>query len=266
MRAIPALGQNFLVSSGSINKIVSTLTSHKPDTVLEIGPGKGALTYPTAKTVSHLYCVEKDSFLASELERSLSHSDIENVTVYNQDILTFDFNAIQSGCYHIFGSLPYNISKKIISLVLQLESSAVPFLHAVVQREVAEAYTNPPPEADFLYHVAHMYSTCSFDFVIPRTHFKPMPAVDGALITFEKKQPPEDHLERLGFIRNLYKQPRKTIKNNLSPLLDPQQPYQLKHFDRVVDISKRPSTLTHDELHDLFFVYNTLKTDDTEKP
>lgn len=262
MRAISALGQNFLISPQSIRKIVSVVKSYNPPCVLEVGSGKGALTYPLAESIPSIHCVEKDSFLASELNRSISHAEIQNVKIYTKDILEFDYSDVTPTPFHMVGSLPYNISKRIIAQALTMDPTLASHVHVVIQREVAESYTTPPPHADFLYHFAQIYSSCTYNFVVPKTHFKPIPEVDGAYVTFKKIRPPTDHKEYASFIKALYTQPRKTLKNNLSPLLGSANEKDIKHFQRIADLSKRPATLTHDELRDLFFVYNTLKPND----
>jgi len=107
-----SLGQNFLNDHNIIKKIVN-LTEIRNKNIIEIGPGKGALTNEIlSKNPRSLILIEKDFFLAGELKKKFSKN--KSIKIYNEDILKFNFNKISKSNYKIFGNLPYNISLKFL--------------------------------------------------------------------------------------------------------------------------------------------------------
>ena len=140
------LGQHFLNNPQIIHKIISRARFRGTDVVLEIGPGKGALTLPLAKQVRKVIAVEKDAQLISLLEKRLLHKGITNVTLFEADILTFDFRKIDlppPDKVQVIGNLPYNISTPILEKLIgnrgRLSRAVLMF-----QLEIAERLTASP--------------------------------------------------------------------------------------------------------------------------
>ena len=98
-------GQHFLQDPNIINKIVAELNPKPHDIVIEIGPGKGALTFELAKKVQTVYAIEIDPLLVTHLNQNVP----ENVKIIHQDILDFDLREFSSDI-KIIGNLPYNIT------------------------------------------------------------------------------------------------------------------------------------------------------------
>lgn len=122
MRAKKSLGQHFLVEPGIIHKIISYARFQGFDLVLEIGPGRGALTMPLAGSVGHVVAVEKDTGLTRALEDRLKRDEIDNVTLVNDDILKWNFAEIKSmtsGKFLVIGNLPYNISSPFLEKLIE---------------------------------------------------------------------------------------------------------------------------------------------------
>ena len=101
-------GQNFLVDDQIVNRIVSTISPKKSDNIVEIGPGKGALTFPLLEHLDHLSVIEIDRDLISLLK--LKKQD--KLTIYEADALKFDYGLISNNL-RIVGNLPYNISSPL---------------------------------------------------------------------------------------------------------------------------------------------------------
>ena len=111
IKAKKSLGQNFLIDKNIIDKIVNTV-SITDNEVLEVGPGTGNLTKQILKKdPSKMYLVEKDTFLAENLEDIID----ERVKIFNEDILKFDENSLSKNKIIVFGNLPYNVSTEILS-------------------------------------------------------------------------------------------------------------------------------------------------------
>ena len=102
-------GQNFLVDHQVINRIISTIAPKKDDNIIEIGPGKGALSFPLAEHLEHLYVIEIDRDLISILS---THNNTK-ITIFNSDALAFNFNYF-SEKVRIVGNLPYSISSPLL--------------------------------------------------------------------------------------------------------------------------------------------------------
>ena len=114
-----SLGQNFLIDKNIIKKIIN-LVEIKNKNIIEIGPGKGALTEEILKKKpKSLTVIEKDTHLASELRKN--YSNLKNTKVINADILKFNIEKIDNDQTIIFGNLPYNISSQILVKILKFK-------------------------------------------------------------------------------------------------------------------------------------------------
>src|SRR6185312_10228296 len=164
MKPKPRLGQHFLTESRAIERIVSALGDLAGRTVLEIGPGRGAITRELAARAARVLAVELDRSLAARLREKFSP---DRVTVIEQDILSFDFAAALAefcpgasggGQLRVVGNLPYYITSPIL---LRLAASHAMLDQALlmVQREVADRILAQPGSRDFglLSVTAQMY-------------------------------------------------------------------------------------------------------------
>jgi len=233
MRRKKSLGQNFFINEHLGQKIVDILLEKKPETVVEIGPGKGFFTRKIHKRVSSVICIEKDDILAKRLQEG-----DETLVVYNEDFLDFDLKNLPRHTL-FFGSLPYNVSKPIIKKIITSgyfkESSFF-----IIQKEVADKYIAQKPHNNILSLTTQIYSTPKKLFNIKSGSFRPKPKVQSTFIEFIPKEKVTVHSGLESFLKLAFKSPRKTLKNNL----------------RVAKISpilkKRPSQLNLDEYILLF--------------
>lgn len=202
--------------------------------VVEIGPGTGALTKPllTFFTEKQLlveyHCVDIDPEALTELQSELAvhEFDRNRITMqfHNQDVLTVNVSEFvnKPGSIWILGSLPYNISKKIINWAFEnlsrLREDIIPVpMKFIIQKEVAENYISKVPQADFLSHVANLFGKeTSILKILPPGSFRPAPKVTSVVIkmaplkmNFEKYE----ELDRCAnFIHQCYGYRRKKIK------------------------------------------------------
>lgn len=206
-----SLGQNFLKNKSAIQDLLKLLDLQKNDLVIEIGPGQGALTDELVKVVNNLVLIEKDSNLINYLS-----SKYPQVNIINQDFLKINLNWItQREKYKVIGSLPYNVSKKIIYNLLTATNKPDK-ISFIIQKEVAQEYVSKPPKATLLSNFANIYSDVKLDKVISAKSFYPVPKVDGQIIAFKNIKPKVSNHEILwSLIRTGFSSPRKIVASNL---------------------------------------------------
>jgi 16S rRNA (adenine1518-N6/adenine1519-N6)-dimethyltransferase len=220
MPAKPKLGQNFLNDAQAVQRIAASLGDLSGRTVVEIGPGAGAITGALATRASHVLAVELDSDLAAHLRTQFSPTQ---VTVIEQDVLNFDFLAASVAAdqhLSVVGNLPYYITSQIL-LKLAASHSSLDRAILMVQREVAGRITAAPGSRDYglLSVTVQMYGPAETLFTLPPESFSPPPDVHSTV--FRWRFAPRfaelglDESSFLPFVRKVFAQKRKTLVNNL---------------------------------------------------
>ena len=223
-------GQNFLIDTHVLEKIIAAAGVTKEDCVLEIGPGIGTMTQYLAESARHVIAVEIDQNLIPILKDTLSAYD--NVTVINQDILKVDIQALTQEYnggrpIKVVANLPYYITTPII---MGLFESNVPIdnITVMVQKEVADRMQVGPGTKDYgalslavqyyaePYIVAEPYVVAN----VPPNCFMPRPNVGSAVIRLTRYQTPpvtaKDPKLMFALIRASFNQRRKTLQNGLN--------------------------------------------------
>jgi 16S rRNA (adenine1518-N6/adenine1519-N6)-dimethyltransferase len=220
MRAKPKLGQNFLVDGQAAQRIVAALGEIAGRTVVEIGPGQGAITESLAARAKHVVAVELDRELASGLRERFKAA---RVTVVEQDVLRFDFAAAAAAAgerLRVAGNLPYAITSSIL-LKLAASHAVLDLAVLMVQREVAERVTASPSTRDYgsLSVTMQMYGPMEQLFTLPPWAFSPPPKVHSTVFRWRfAPRFAELGVEEAGFlrfVRQIFAQKRKTLANNL---------------------------------------------------
>ena len=224
-------GQNFLIDTHVLEKIISAAGITKNDCVLEIGPGIGTMTQYLAENAGHVVAVEIDRNLIPILKETLA--DYDNVTVINEDILRVDIKALAEeynggNPIKVFANLPYYITTPII---MGLFESGVPIdnITVMVQKEVADRMKEGPGSKDYgaLSLAVQYYAEPEIVANVPPNCFIPRPNVGSAVIrlTRHKEMPVEVKDPALMFkiIRASFNQRRKTLQNGLGNA--PELPY-----------------------------------------
>jgi 16S rRNA (adenine1518-N6/adenine1519-N6)-dimethyltransferase len=225
------LGQNFLRDQQAIRRIVAALGDCTDRTVIEIGPGMGAITGELAQKAGKVLALEFDRELASRLSAELSGEGAEqgtvavgsNVEIRTIDVLSFDFAAASAAAGQrliVAGNLPYYITSPIL---LKLAENAAVLDRAVlmVQREVADRVAAEPGSRDYgLLSVAvQMHGPVERLFTLPPSAFSPPPEVHSTVFRW-RFAPRFQELEVdrelfLKFLRQVFALKRKTLANNL---------------------------------------------------
>ena len=231
-------GQNFLIDPNVINKIISSINIKSTDSVLEIGPGKGAITIPLANKVKKMTAIEIDSNLCE----ILNNKNIPHLEIINDDILKIDLSQINSNI--IVGNLPYYITTPILFKIFKskLNWEKIYFL---MQREVAERIVGIPKTKAYgrLTIMSQIFSNTKILFNISSQVFRPIPKVESSLVQFTKNSDFQinDYVKFEETIRKIFNQRRKKMKNCITSDMDLNLSVQSKLLD------KRPEEITVQE-------------------
>ena len=221
----PKLGQNFLVSATAQAAIVDALGDVSARTVVEIGPGRGAITALLAARARRLVAVELDRGLAGRLREQLAgRADLRGaVEIVEQDVLETDFSALRAGEAEklvVVGNLPYYITSEIL-LRLFRYADDVERAVVMVQREVADRVAAQPGTRDYgvLTVTAQMYARVEKLMALPPGAFSPPPQVHSAVVRLTMAPRfAELGVEAEGFlrfVRSCFAQKRKMLGKNL---------------------------------------------------
>ena len=210
-------GQNFLIDPNIINKIISVLNLNANNHILEIGPGKGALTKQLSKIGHQITAIEIDPMLCTYLK----DLKLKNVNIINKSILDFDCSAIEDG-YVIIGNLPYNISTPI--LFKFMAEKRWNQLVVMLQKEVAERIVSKENNKKYGRTSIMMQSFFNIElsFNIPNTVFRPMPEIKSSLLSITRKKNNQLDYNNLKIVvQNAFKHRRKKLINNLKNIIEP---------------------------------------------
>lgn len=213
-------GQNFLVDPGIIAAIVSAVDPKRNETVVEIGPGLGAITEPLMTRVDHLHVVEIDRDLIARLKKQ--HAP-ERMTVHEGDALAFDFASIGKDL-RLVGNLPYNISTPLLFHLAEYVD-VVHDMHFMLQKEVVERMVAEPGTADFGRMSVMLQYRFYLEWLIdvPPESFDPPPKVQSAVVRLIPKPVSEltaKNQEKLSqVVLTAFSQRRKMLRNTMKGLL-----------------------------------------------
>ena len=249
-----SLGQNFLLDGNLQRKIVEAIRPEAHDEVLEVGPGRGALTRHLVGQVRRLILVELDDQLASELEER--YSDRPDVELIHGDALEVDFLSLidHPERLKVIGNIPYTITTPLIFRLLRRPRPAE--LVLMVQKEVADRLVADPGMRAYGALAVGVRSVASVERLrnVSRSAFRPMPRVDSSLIRITPLAPPPltDAEERR--VRNLtrlaFQWRRKQMQKTLRDHPDAGYPASLlQTLERVGgwDLSRRPQTFSPED-------------------
>ena len=224
-----SLGQNFLQDANIINKIVSGLAATDSDIVVEIGPGRGALTDQILPLVGELHLIEFDHDLVRYWQqRGEAQSHLQ---VHSSDVLKFDFNEIIQKIdrpLKVIGNLPYNISSPVLFHLMKYAEH----IHSQVvmlQKEVVERMASKPGSKQYgrLSVMLQQRYDIEYLFTVPPGAFFPPPKVDSAIARLtplsEVPHPVDSGDDFAKVVKQAFSQRRKTLRNTLKGLLDSEQ-------------------------------------------
>jgi len=237
-------GQNFLADRNLLDKIVRTIDPKKSDSILEIGPGEGALTELIYPLVKEMVAIEIDPMLIEHLK---NRESLKGLNIVHGDVLLQDIESLPvKNLVRVIGNIPYNITSPIIFwLIEQLHFWDDAFI--MMQKEVAErlsAVVGTKAYGRFTV-VTGAYLNMEYCFTIPPDVFIPKPKVDSAIIRFTKKENPlisdEKYMRFNKLVSAAFSQRRKMLRNTLKGWdIHPD-------LQEQINFNRRPETLTIEE-------------------
>lgn len=247
-------GQNFLIDTHVLDKIIRAAGVTKEDMVLEIGPGIGTMTQCLAEAAGRVVAVEIDSNLIPILKDTLK--DYDNITVINEDILKVDIKKLAEEYnggrpIKVVANLPYYITTPII---MGLFESEVPIdnITVMVQKEVADRMQTGPGSKDYgaLSLAVQYYAEPYIVANVPPNCFIPRPNVGSAVIRLTRHQKPPVEVKDSGLmfrlIRASFNQRRKTLQNGLNN--SSELHYSKEQIARAIESLGVPATVRGEAL------------------
>lgn len=271
LSAKKSLGQNFIVDTNILSKIVNAGGITKDTTVIEVGPGIGALTEQLAKKAGNVIAFEIDDRLLPVLEDTLSPYD--NIEIIHSDVLKVDMKAFETS--HLADSkevvlvanLPYYITTPIIMRFLE-SGISVDRMVLMMQKEVANRISASPSTKAYgsLSVAVQYYMNAEVAFTVPKTVFVPQPNVESAIIKLSEKTEKNVQVndEPLFFrlVRSSFVQRRKTLWNNLLIAFGKEDDTKAKLVKGLemaaVDPKRRGETLSIEEFASLANAFSEL--------
>jgi 16S rRNA (adenine1518-N6/adenine1519-N6)-dimethyltransferase len=218
-----SLGQHFLQDPRIIQDIIDCAKFRTYDRIVEIGPGKGALTLPLARRVDHVVAIEKDAQLIHMLGEKLSGQGVSNVTLINGDILEWDFKEIArfpATKIKVIGNLPYNISTPFLEKLIENRNHVSKAI-LMFQLEIGKRLTASPNNKSYgaMTVLVQYHAQARGLFEVSKASFFPKPRVDSMVLEldFEKPHPRRavDEDKFRGVVKGAFSHRRKTLLNSL---------------------------------------------------
>lgn len=242
-RARKRFGQNFLHDEHVINRIVQAIVPGPQQTLIEIGPGQGALTQPLLDAAGRLTAIEIDRDLAAQL-RSRYANNI-GFRLIEGDVLDIDFATLGQGpaALRIVGNLPYNISTPLLFRLLQ-HGHLIHDMVFMLQLEVVKRLAAGPDDDDYGRLSVMMQYHCDVDmlFKVPAGAFTPQPKVESAIVRLTPHRPsqwpPVNEEALAAVVKAAFGQRRKTLRNTLKGVFSAERMAQLP-----VDLGLRAENL-----------------------
>ncbi len=244
IKPLKKFGQNYLVDKNIAEKILNEFDPKPDDLVLEIGPGKGALTQHLVKKLKKLYAVEIDNRVIENLK-----NDYDNIEVINVDFLKLDLAGFcsEKDKVRVIGNIPYNLTSSIIFKLIE-QRELVEDVVLMVQYEVAKRISAKPNIKDYgiLSVLLNFFAETKYCFKVSSNVFRPKPKVDSAIIhIYFNKELPADISSPL-FIQTVkaaFGNRRKILKNSFSNSAFG----DIDFSGSGINLTRRAETLTTDE-------------------
>lgn len=243
-------GQNFLIDPNILRKIVRVIEPMAEELIVEIGPGRGALTHLLVESGSVIHAIEIDDEMIQEL--SMEFGIYPNFVLHHGNALEFNFQSLVNDRkkLRIVGNIPYNISSPLLFKIFE-NREIVDDVAFLVQKEIAQRIVSAPNSKDYgiLSVLSHYYAIPKLEFTVSPKVFRPIPKVHSAMITLKMKKPEHDLSFDKAFLKTVKKafnQRRKILSNSLSAFLEG------KNVDESpIDLLRRAETLSVIEFQSL---------------
>lgn len=253
-----SLGQHFLVDKGVASRILHAAEISPYDTVLEVGPGTGALTIDLIDLAAQVITIEIDQNLATRLSASLSGQT--NFSMVTGDARHLDLSSmVKEAKYKMVANLPYYAASPIIRRFLETQPRPSRMV-VMVQREVANEMIAKPGKMRLLSVATQIYGHPQLVCNVPPSAFRPAPKVSSSVIRIDLYKEPAVNFDSeedfFYLVRCAFSSPRKQIHNSLKrSLARPPDSIQALLKKAGIDLTRRPQTLSITEWGDLYSAY-----------
>ena len=243
-------GQNFLSDKNLLRAIVQDAGVTDSDTVLEVGPGAGALTEPLVESAGKVVSVEIDDRLIPTLNEKFANSD--NFTLVHSDIMKLTGQEVEELVgknFKVVANIPYYISTQLIMRFLESEPRAKS-ITVMVQKEVAERLTATAGDKDYgvISVAVALYGRARITRQVNRKMFTPVPDVDSAVVTVEVDENKDCDIKSvLKLVRSAFAMRRKTLRNNLLSGYTTAEKFDKAIQEMGLDIAVRGERLTPEQ-------------------
>lgn len=252
-------GQNFLTNQSIISRIISSLDPKPGETIIEIGPGEGALTHPLLQRQARVVAIEFDNNLIPRLEQKFGSSD--NFHLIHADALSTDYCEIirPSNTARVVANLPYNVSTAILQRLIE-QRACVTEMVLMLQREVVDRITAVPgsSERGYLSVLVEAYCETEKLFDVAPGSFRPAPQVWSSVVRITPRRDSAAQVKDEKLLWRIvsagFAQRRKTILNNIRNAPQPLQETVKNHGGASivlcraeVELQRRAETLTLEE-------------------
>lgn len=223
-RAKKHLGQNFLHDQQIIQQIVNVIAPQKGDTIIEVGPGLGALTKAVLPHVEQMDVIELDRDVIPKLQEVCA--GLGQLHIHNVDALAYEFNQ-HLPPLRIIGNLPYNISSPLLFHFMQF-THLIKDMHFMLQKEMVDRMADLPDGTDYGRLSVMLQYHCRIEslFNVPPQAFRPVPRVDSAVVRLIPHNPlphvANDYLFFAELVKQAFSQRRKTLRNCLKQICLPE--------------------------------------------
>ncbi|MFA5754985.1 MAG: 16S rRNA (adenine(1518)-N(6)/adenine(1519)-N(6))-dimethyltransferase RsmA [Candidatus Paceibacterota bacterium] len=202
-----SLGQNILTDKNIIKKIIDSVDIKKSETILEIGPGLGAITTELVKKSNKVVCVEKDAKMVSALKEKIS-----DLNIINEDALVFlKKNPLKK--YKVVANIPYYITSSLIRSLLESDNKPTD-IFLMIQKEVGKRICASKGDMSVLSVSVNYYAKPKILFTVSKNSFYPRPKVDSVFIRITPNEKPRNN-KFFGLVKEGFSHPRKQLANNL---------------------------------------------------
>ncbi len=211
------LGQNFLINEEIAENIVESLVLKKSENIIEIGPGKGALTKFIIQKSNHIKLIEIDLSCVRVLKNKF-----QKLTVIHDDFLKINLNTLGFKKYALIGNFPYNVSSQILFHALNYRNNITEIV-GMFQKEVAERICSKPNSKKYgvLSVILQAYFDCEQLFDVSSKNFYPQPKINSTVIRLTRNKISELDCRHEDFIKTVkegFSQRRKKLKNALKKM------------------------------------------------
>lgn len=248
LRANKKLGQNFLISDEIVNRIIQEADVSSEDTIIEIGPGLGALTAKLAENAKEVIAIELDDNMINVLTERFSL--YQNVQIIHGDVLKVNLKELieNKSSVKVVANLPYYITTPIVMKLLE-DKLNIKQITVMVQKEVGERFTAEPNGKEYgaITVSINYYTKPAIVIDVPRDNFNPVPDVDSCVVNLEVRK---EHIklkdEKTFFkvIKAAFSQRRKNIGNSLTGVGKSKQEIKTMLDELEIDSNLRAENLS----------------------